>query len=224
MRKPRFPIAEIFGPTIQGEGLGIGLPSYFVRFAGCDYRCRWCDTKFAWKASCFLTTDEIMKQIDNLPDGPELITVTGGNPCLYELSEFIGQLKEQQWKLIVETQGSVFQDWVRNADHVVLSPKPPSAGMPLNFEILPGFLSCRSVELKVVVFDREDLSYAKELFSRYPQLSATISVGHKVGEDRESTLYRLALFVEEITRQKAFSKIRLLPQLQILIWGDQRGR
>ena len=45
------PVAEIFGPTIQGEGPHVGMKTMFVRVVGCDFKCAWCDSKFAWKAN-----------------------------------------------------------------------------------------------------------------------------------------------------------------------------
>jgi len=81
-------ISEIFGPTIQGEGPLIGQPTIFVRTAGCDYRCSWCDTLYAvlpeyrdeWT---FMKPVEILAQVDALADNrPVLVSISGGNPAL----------------------------------------------------------------------------------------------------------------------------------------------
>ena len=69
-RVKTFPVIEIFGPTIQGEGAEAGLPTHFVRFGGCDYRCSWCDTMYAVDPAVVratpsaLSVDEIVERLD----------------------------------------------------------------------------------------------------------------------------------------------------------------
>ena len=70
----KFRIAEIFGPTLQGEGPFVGRPSYFIRFGGCDNRCTWCDSMHAVdpvlvKQLPFMTTSEIITKVLLLPQG-----------------------------------------------------------------------------------------------------------------------------------------------------------
>ena len=85
----RVRISEIFGPTIQGEGPLIGRPTVFVRTAGCDYRCAWCDTLYAvlpeyrdeWT---LMSPPQIMARVNELAgDSPVLISLSGGNPALH---------------------------------------------------------------------------------------------------------------------------------------------
>src|SRR5690554_7978334 len=94
-------ISEIFGPTVQGEGALIGVPTVFVRTGGCDFRCNWCDTLYAvepsfkqqWQA---MTASQIMAQVQELSGGmPLLVTLSGGNPALQPLGELL-QLGQQQ--------------------------------------------------------------------------------------------------------------------------------
>src|ERR1700722_852144 len=91
----RILISEIFGPTVQGEGPLIGRPTVFVRTAGCDYRCTWCDTLHAvlpehrgeWQ---LMTPPEIMGQIAELSGGyPVLVTISGGNPALQPVAPLL---------------------------------------------------------------------------------------------------------------------------------------
>lgn len=81
-------ISEIFGPTIQGEGALIGMPTVFVRTGGCDFRCSWCDTLYAveprfrnaWRS---MSTDAILTEVNRLSGNePILVTLSGGNPAL----------------------------------------------------------------------------------------------------------------------------------------------
>src|SRR3954453_6488465 len=85
------PVVELFGPTVQGEGPDAGIPAYFVRFGGCDWRCTWCDSMHAVepaqvrKFAQSLTAQEIGMQLRALPAGPSLVVLSGGNPALLEL-------------------------------------------------------------------------------------------------------------------------------------------
>ncbi len=78
-------VSEIFGPTVQGEGAVIGKPTVFVRTGGCDYRCSWCDSKFAVLPE-FRTTwrrmfpEDVLSEIKKLSSRPILVTLSGGNP------------------------------------------------------------------------------------------------------------------------------------------------
>src|SRR3954449_11904275 len=86
-----FPVIEIFGPTIQGEGAEAGLPTHFVRLGGCDYRCAWCDTMYAVDPrtvrarSESLPATEIVGRLHELGGHPEWVTLSGGNPALHHL-------------------------------------------------------------------------------------------------------------------------------------------
>lgn len=84
----KIPVLEIFGPTIQGEGRVIGRKTMFVRTAGCDYRCSWCDSAFTWDGSAkgdikLMTAEEIYDELKRI--GGDLfnhVTISGGNPAL----------------------------------------------------------------------------------------------------------------------------------------------
>jgi len=88
-------IAEIFGPTVQGEGALIGAPTVFVRAGGCDYRCVWCDSLHAvdsayrhdWAA---MTPDEVWARVRQLSGGrPLTVTLSGGNPAIQDFGPLI---------------------------------------------------------------------------------------------------------------------------------------
>ena len=130
----KFPVAEIFGPTIQGEGIDQGVPCHFVRFGGCDFECEWCDTPHAVLAHMVrqarrLTTEEITREIESLHYGPKWIVISGGNPALHDLSELTKILQTSGFKVAVETQGTKHKEWLNTVDRLCVSPKPPSSGM-----------------------------------------------------------------------------------------------
>lgn len=208
-KKPAsWPVVEIFGPTIQGEGVDQGVVSHFVRFGGCDYRCTWCDTPHAVlpaevKANARkMTALQIVEELDAIEthqgNAPWII-LTGGNPALLDLTELIEKLHDMEWLVAVETQGSRWRDWMWNLDRVCVSPKPPSAFAGLKpmptpdqrNEQLHHFLEKglqaraeRSHEwlfVKVVVFNDEDLNYAELLRHQLSDALLYISTGNDAG-------------------------------------------
>src|SRR3954466_15657468 len=159
------PVLEIFGPTIQGEGMVIGQKTMFVRTAGCDYSCSWCDSAFTWDGSAKddiqqMTAEEIWAELTRIGgDNFSFVTISGGNPALLKnLDVFIDLLKENEIKIGIETQGSRWQDWFVNINELTISPKPPSSKMVTNFEILDSIFQNlkdndfnHHVSLKVVI-------------------------------------------------------------------------
>ena len=226
-----FPVVEIFGPTIQGEGPLIGVPTMFIRFGGCDYRCKWCDTPYAVlpeevkKNSTGMTAEQIVEKV-NQSQHCEWVTFSGGNPLLYDLSELVDRLHEDGWRIAVETQGTVYREWVQKADLLVVSPKPPSSGMTTDFIKLKQFMDHPNVALKVVVFDDTDYEYAVYIRQKFddPSISFTLQVGNTVGEDTLSNLVeKLRWLIERAVKDKRLFNVRVLPQLHVWVWGNQRG-
>lgn len=135
----KLPIMEIFD-SIQGEGSFIGQAVTFVRVAGCNLRCDWCDTKASW-AEHWLLMDpkEIAARCSQ-----NIVVITGGEPCLYRdaVNELILLLHEDEIFVCIETNGTL--ETPSYADFVTCSPKPPE------YKIHP---KCRFDELKYVVDD-----------------------------------------------------------------------
>lgn len=196
MTAKTFPIAEVFGPTIQGEGALAGVPTYFVRMGGCDYACLWCDSAHAVLAEQVrnlprFTVPQIMDQLKALPKGPHWLTISGGNPALYDLSDLlVGWVAGSKFnKVAVETQGSKYHDWLQYVDLLTVSPKAPSSGTDpklseANFAAFIGrFLPTndRETVIKVVVFDQADLDWARKIHLSYEELPMYLSVGTAMG-------------------------------------------
>jgi len=237
----RIRISEIFGPTIQGEGPLIGRPTVFVRTGGCDYRCAWCDTLYAvlpeyrddWLP---MTPGEIMARVDELAGGkPVLVSLSGGNPAMQPLAPLIALGRERGHGFALETQGSISHPWFAELDWLILSPKPPSAGMATDWHAFDACLAAargrpRCV-LKVVVFDDADYSYAQAVAARYPALAVYLQVGnpaplagaaHPADADIDDLLRRLRWLVGKVTADRWFAAT-VLPQLHVLVWGNKRG-
>lgn len=228
-------ISEIFGPTIQGEGILIGMPTVFVRTGGCDYRCSWCDTLHAvdsqyrhdWQA---MSAEEIMTDVKRLSNNtPLLVSLSGGNPAIQPLKDLIALGKKDGYTFALETQGSVAQDWFADLDYLTLSPKPPSSGEETDWAVLNKCIekakTYPKISLKIVVFDDADYAYAKDVYDLYPGLPFTLQPGnHKVeGEaDQEGLNNRLIYLANKINEDQWFD-IKLLPQLHVMLWGNKQG-
>lgn len=218
-----FPLVEIFGPTIQGEGADIGRLSTFIRFAGCDFSCEWCDSQFAAdvKSARQVTAAHIMDELC-LHQRTEWIVITGGNPLLYELSDLVDALHSANYKIAVETQGSIYKDWVTECDLVNLSPKPPSA-RARSSDNLGRFLTMCKCSVKMVAFDDKDLHYIVMLKRTYPKSDFIVSVGSRKSDTTTSYLHRYKTVLELVAKDPALNDVRVLPQMQFILWGRRRG-
>ena len=230
----QLPVVEIFGPTVQGEGLLVGCLSLFIRFGGCDYRCDWCDTLYAvlptyrdeWH---WLTETEIIEAVQRLGTPPILITLTGGNPAIHPLERLVAQLRAEGYLLACETQGSIAREWFRQLNTLVLSPKPPSAGETTPATAIHACLTYAPSEtvLKIVVFNREDYLYAREMITAFPQLPAVLQIGTPPELQTPDELLahyreRTACLLQWLHEDKLY-RVRLLPQVHRLLFEATRG-
>lgn len=229
-------VVEIFGPTIQGEGAYIGRPTVFVRFGGCDYRCLWCDTMHAvgkqyaheWAKK---TAQDILDEVEALTGGkPILITISGGNPAIQQLEEFLNLAKANGHTFSMETQGSVSKPWFNKLDQLTLSPKPPSSGETTDWAKLEKCIAAaQDVEtsLKVVVFNRTDYAYAQDVAARYPNLPMFLSIGNddtdpQAAVDKEALHAKMRELIDWVNADKWYD-VTILPQLHVMLWGNMTG-
>ncbi len=229
-REKTYPVVEIFGPVLQGEGRMIGVPTLFVRFGYCDSRCSWCDTLYAvlpeqvrdnaMQMSAAAIRDRLVALDPTVP----WITLSGGNPVMHDLTALVALLHASGRKIAVETQGTVFREWLRACEVVTVSPKPPSSGMATNFAQLDRFAALHQANLKVVVFDDADLGYAKDVHLRYPAVPFYMQVGNAVGaDDRDALLTKLGWLGARVLADPALQDAVVLPQLHVLLYGNRRG-
>ena len=230
----KLPVLEIFGPTFQGAGRAIGQQTRFVRTAGCDYHCDWCDSAFTWDGSekpTRMTADEVIEALDALGTY-DYVTLSGGNPALLaaNMAELVSKLKARDVTLAVETQGSRWQEWLREIDQVTLSPKPPSSKMEVNMETLDFIVSQLDPDkltFKVPVFDDADLAFAKMIQERYQPDVMFLSAGNPEpkaeGNIVQHQLDRLKELWETIAADDSWRNVRVLPQLHTLLYANERG-
>ncbi|RUL48788.1 7-carboxy-7-deazaguanine synthase QueE [Lysinibacillus antri] len=239
----KVPVIEIFGPTIQGEGMVVGQKTMFVRTAGCDYSCSWCDSSFTWDGSgkqliVQMTAEEIWSELKRLGgNGFSFVTISGGNPALLRnLDMLIAILKDNNIKIGVETQGSKWQDWLYDIDELTISPKPPSSGMTTDFSMLSDILgklrnrnSNQHISLKIVIFNEEDYAYAKQVHTRYPNIPFYLQVGNDDITSMDNVrlishlLKKYQALIDRVMIDEELKDVKVLPQLHALVWGNKRG-
>lgn len=195
------PVAEIFGPTLQGEGRLAGVSTYFLRTGGCDFACAWCDSKQAVLAEEVrglprIPVEQLADQLVLLRQrrpGANWLTLSGGNPALYDLSAIVRAWHDQDegefqtCKVNIETQGTRWSDWMRQLDLITVSPKGPSSGMKMGNDFAHFMVEACSlgvpprVVLKVVVFDEADYLFAQAVHHRYQLVPFYLSCGTASG-------------------------------------------
>ena len=234
-------IAEIFGPTIQGEGALIGEPTVFIRAGGCDYRCSWCDSLHAVDSAhrhdwAVMTPDAVWAEVARLSGNrPLTVSISGGNPAIQDFAPVIALGRAQGYRFACETQGSVARPWFATLDTLVLSPKPPSSGETVDWSAFDTCLEAARAQsgqgpqtvMKIVIFDDTDYQWARDVAARYPQLPLYLQPGNPESDpakpiDLQTTTDRLLWLIEKVTGDGWFAP-RVLPQLHVLVWGNKRG-
>lgn len=269
----KHPVIELFGPVIQGEGSQAGQQTLFIRFGGCDYRCKMCDSMHAvlpgavQKNASWMTPEQIVTACvqEKIATGVEWITFSGGNPLMHKLDELVTLLRGEGFHINVETQGTLWQDWLYNVDVVTVSPK--SWGMGEKFEekkytkFLQKLNGMRPLCVKVVVFSEQDLEFAYGIYMITTQVSKQwlyevqgsiayyLSLGNPyppvlddeyVAHDNpdmtgelnglapldltKDLLQSYQRLSEEVLGDRRLKAFRFLPQLHVLVYGNEAGR
>lgn len=237
----RIPVMEVFGPTVQGEGMVIGRKTMFIRTAGCDYKCSWCDSAFTWDGTgkddiVLMSAEEAWDELCRVGgERFDHVTISGGNPALLpQIGELVDRLHENGIKAALETQGSRWQPWFLEIDDLTLSPKPPSSGMETEWGKLDDIVSRlasanKTFCLKVVVFDEADLAYAKTVFGRYPGVSFYLQAGNgKLSETDHGVMLpylveRYEWLIGLAMEDRELRGVHVLPQLHTWVWGNKKG-
>ncbi len=155
-------ISEIFF-SIQGEGREQGKPCMFVRCAGCNLDCHWCDTGYARSGGTELSTDEILEHIWRV--NPRRVCITGGEPLLQEdaILPLLHSLHSRAIAVTIETNGTLDFSRAKKYASICMDVKCPSSGEESDLSLLSGIRECDSV--KFVVADEEDCSFALEVMN-----------------------------------------------------------
>lgn len=241
-------VAELFGPTVQGEGVLVGTPVCFVRFGGCDYRCSWCDSLHAVlpqfrRAWTPMSAEGIVAAVLARSAGASIhVVLSGGNPALYDLAPLLTLGQARGLRFSCETQGTRWPAWFAALDLLTLSPKPPSSGETPDLDEFAVRLRGQKaqgvpLEVKVPLFDERDLAWFGGLRAAVRRVSRRlplfVSVGNPDADQstaevpdlaalRSRLLDRYGWLVEAVLARGWFD-VRVLPQVHVLAWGNLRG-
>ncbi len=203
-------INEIFF-SIEGEGKNVGLPTIFVRTTGCNLRCTYCDTTYAYFEGKEMELSQILKKIKKWKC--KRVCLTGGEPLLQkETLSLIDMLLSEGYKIKLETNGSINISEVTKRDIMIsLDIKCPSSGMHEKMVMENISLLRDYDELKFVVGNKRGYEYAKKVIKKYiPKCEVILQpVWGKVSKLAEWILD------DEID-------VRLSLQIHKILWGDRK--
>lgn len=158
-------VNEIFY-SIQGESTYAGKPCVFVRLAGCDLRCTWCDTAYAFGEGQKMSIDDVLQQVEEY--GSPLVEVTGGEPLLQEdVYPLMERLLESGRTVLLETGGQIDVSRVPGAVVKVLDVKCPASGESEHVEWSNIDRLGSRDQVKFVIQDRTDYEFAREIVVRH---------------------------------------------------------
>ena len=158
-------VNEIFY-SIQGESSYAGLPCAFIRLTGCNLRCTYCDTPYAFDEGEERSIPEILRAIDKFP--ARLALVTGGEPMLQKsIHELFRELLERNYTVLLETGGQVSLAQVDSRVHKIMDFKCPSSGMESHNDYDNIHYLARSDEVKFVIGHRGDFDWACRIVRKY---------------------------------------------------------
>ena len=170
-------ITEIF-KSIQGEGTRAGLPCIFVRLTGCNLRCTWCDTAYAFHGGTKYSLDEVLQKTSALAgDGPgrtPLVEITGGEPLLQpETPALTEKLLAAGFQVMIETSGERFVGVLPRDVIKIVDVKCPDSGEPDTFDMANLEAVGAKDEIKFVISSRRDYDFARE-FTLQHNLAARV--------------------------------------------------
>jgi 7-carboxy-7-deazaguanine synthase len=159
-------ISEIFH-SLQGEGKNQGKPCIFVRCAGCNLSCRWCDTAYAREGGSMMSVQEVMDRVSTL--GYSYVCITGGEPLLQkeEVSELARHLHHQGIEVDIETNGTCDFSSLQAYVSICMDIKCPSSGEESDLGLIP--LLTENDAVKFVVQDETDCRYVSKILSAHPR-------------------------------------------------------
>lgn len=221
-------VNEIFGPTFQGEGPHLGHACVFLRLAGCNLACEWCDTPYSWDWARYsvtdelhrMTIDEVLAVLNNYEQ--RMVVITGGEPMLQKkaLRELTRQLHADGWYTEIETAGTIAPDSVEMVKHFNVSPKLANSGNPLRHRYNPTALDVLSVApsraFKFVVKSEADFKEIDKLVFRH-ELSPVYIMPEGVSND---VISQRSIDIAPAVISRGY---RLTTRLHVAMYGTRRG-
>jgi 7-carboxy-7-deazaguanine synthase len=223
-------VNEIFGPTFQGEGLHLGKPCLFLRLAGCNLSCQWCDTPYTWdwtrhdkaKEVKRLTIAEVVDRLQALSQGVRRLVISGGEPMLQQknLYALVNKLRQDGWTTEMETAGTISPDTLVLVDHFTVSPKLANSGDSLKRryhpEVLERLNAAPSRSFKFVVQTENDFDEIDQMVRRHDLSPVMI-----MPEGIDGTVISNRL--KELATATLKRRYALTTRLQVMLYGNQRA-
>jgi 7-carboxy-7-deazaguanine synthase len=160
-------ITEIY-KSLQGESTYAGLPCVFVRLTGCNLRCSWCDSEYAFYGGRKMAVEEVLDEVEHLSPGG-LVEITGGEPMLQEREAvpLMQRLVDSGYKVLLETSGERPLERVPAGVIKVVDVKCPNSGEPDTFRMENLQILRAQDEVKFVLSDRTDYEFARDFIARH---------------------------------------------------------
>jgi 7-carboxy-7-deazaguanine synthase len=214
MKNIKIIVNEIFY-SIQGEGVDAGLPTIFIRLTGCNLRCSYCDTKYAYYEGMEWAAEDILKKIKEWKC--KRICITGGEPLLQEnVYDLIDLLLKEKYEVSIETNGSIeISKLVKRKVVIKMDVKLPSSGMYNKMRMGNIKLLRNQDELKFVIENKEDYNCAKEIIEKYKPRCHIIM--QPVWKKLDAAKLAEWILEDDIDA-------RLSMQLHKILWGEKREK
>jgi 7-cyano-7-deazaguanosine (preQ0) biosynthesis protein QueE len=226
----RLAVAEVFGPTFQGEGPSMGRRCSFLRLSGCNLRCTWCDTPYTWDWSRYdPAAERTMLDVPAILDtisghGTDMLVVSGGEPLLQQrrLVPLLALLAERGMRIEVETAGTVspLAEVTAAVAQLNVSPKLRSSGNPQARRLRPAALAdlqaTGKAAWKFVAVDAGDVDEIAELVARFGMSPVYVM---PEGTSAEVVLERS----RELAGPVLARGWNLTSRLHVLLYGNRRG-
>ena len=210
-------LSEIFC-SLQGESTFVGLPCVFVRLAGCNLDCRYCDTGYARTVSDGekVSIQEIVDRVSGYK--VPLIELTGGEPLLQkETPKLVWHLLEMDYTVLLETNGSFDISLIDRRAHLIVDIKTPGSGMAESFKMANLAFLHPHHQIKFVLVDEADFFWSLDFIKHYLLRSKEIIFSPVVSS------FKPALLAELMLEHRVRARLQL--QLHTLLWPDcDRGR
>jgi len=206
-------VNEIFY-SLQGESVHTGLPCVFVRLTGCNLRCRFCDTQYAFHEGSVLTVPQVVETVSGF--GCRLVEITGGEPLVQENTPLLaGKLLDKGHQVLVETNGSLNIDRLDPRCSRIMDIKCPSSGESERNDVNNFDRLTANDQVEFVIGDRNDFDFACD---GLPKLLGKLPVERILFSAIEGQL-EPSILAKWILKERL--QVRLQVQLHKVLWPNQ---
>jgi 7-carboxy-7-deazaguanine synthase len=223
-------VVETF-KSAQGEGVLMGVPMYFIRLKGCNFRCPFCDTKYSWAEGREMTEEELVKEA--IEAKTNFVCLTGGEPLMQNVYKLVQLLKDAQKLVMVETNGSLYEAGIAKIfDYVSISPKfqyrPKDLSLPdylLNVRFF--ILNAKHFQCKFVIEHNIDAinAYANIKHLTHGTKISGPFVFQPNGMLTDELYFGALQELWNIVQNPMWMNydVRVIPQLHRILFGQKRG-